>query len=200
MSRVDLSVFRSPLPLSVRPCASSLSRSSQPATRASSTNPNSRRSRTGWHGADLTTLVNQQLAPYAAGTNITIAGPDIQLSASATQALAMVLYELVTNAVKYGALSLPGGGVSVSWDRKLNGHASRTVKLVWREFGGPPVAAPTQPSYGTDLIRNLIPHELGGSVDLAFASDGTCCKIEFPLEHVAEREVLLNPVTSSANS
>ena len=56
--------------------------------------------------------------------------------------------------------------------------------LVWRELGGPPVTSEIQSSYGTNLIRNLIPHELGGMVDLVFASEGVSCKIEFPFEQV----------------
>jgi PAS domain S-box-containing protein len=141
-------------------------------------------SQTGWRGSDLAALVSNQLAPYATDANITIAGADIMLGAPATQALAMVLHELVTNAVKYGALSIPGGRVSVSWERKLNGSAATNLSLVWREVGGPPVASEIRSGYGTGLIRELIPHELGGNVDLAFASDGACCKIEFPLEAV----------------
>ncbi len=155
-------------------------------------------SRTNWHGADLATLVQNQLAPYSAGATTTIVGPDIKLSAAATQALAMVLHELVTNAVKYGALSIPGGGVLVNWDCKLNGSAPTTLTFVWRELDGPPVAPAIQPSYGTDLIRNLIPHELGGSVDLVFPSDGTCCRIEVPLANVSsDQPTLLNPPTRS---
>jgi PAS domain S-box-containing protein len=155
-------------------------------------------SRTSWRGADLTAVVRNQLAPYATNANTTIAGTNIMLSAVATQALSMVLHELVTNAVKYGALSIPRGGVSVSWDRKMNGGASTTLQFLWREFDGPRATAAIQPGYGTDLIRNLIPHELGGTVDLVFASDGACCKIEFPLEHAADQEALL--ITPSANS
>jgi len=139
---------------------------------------------TGWHGADLTTVVRSQLAPYATDTNTTIVGTDVMLSSSATQALAMVLQELVTNAVKYGALSIPGGRVSVSWDRRLNGGAATNLIFVWRELDGPPVLAAIRPGYGTSLIRELIPHELGGNVDLVFGSDGACCRIEFPLEDV----------------
>jgi two-component sensor histidine kinase len=138
-------------------------------------------SQTSWRGADLTTLVHEQLGPYATGQNTTIVGPEIQLSSSATQALAMALHELVTNAVKYGALSIPGGRVSVSWERKLNGSAAANLSLVWREAGSPPVAPEIRSGYGTRLIRELIPHELGGNVDLVFASDGACCRIEFPL-------------------
>jgi len=71
-------------------------------------------SQTGWRGADLAALVRNQLAPYATDANLTIVGTDIMLGAPATQALAMVLHELVTNAVKYGTLSIPAGRVLVS--------------------------------------------------------------------------------------
>ena len=134
-------------------------------------------SQAGWHGADLATLVRNQLAPYTTDANMTIVGTDIMVGPLATQALAMVLHELVTNAAKYGALSIPGGRVSVSWEQ-----AGTNLIFVWREFDGPRATAAIQPGYGTDLIRNIIPHELGGSVDLAFASHGARCSIEFPLE------------------
>jgi two-component sensor histidine kinase len=142
-------------------------------------------SQTGWQGTDLAALVRNQLAPYATDLNMTIAGKDIMLGASATQALAMVLHELVTNAVKYGALSVPAGRVSVSWERKLNGSTTANLILVWREVGGPPVESEIRSGYGTGLIRDLIPHELGGNVDLVFVSDGACCRIELPLEAVS---------------
>jgi hypothetical protein len=57
---------------------------------------------------------------------------------------------------------------------------------MWRELGGPPIEAPFRSSYGSSLIRDLIPHELGGAVDLTFPSDGECCKIEIPLERGGE--------------
>jgi two-component sensor histidine kinase len=135
-----------------------------------------------WHGVGLTDLVRHQLAPYATDANTTTSGPDVMLTAAATQAVAMVLHELVTNAAKYGALSTPDGRVSVNWDRPPNGDATASLMIAWREFGGPPIAASIQSGYGTSLIRDLIPHELGGTVDLVFASDGVCCKIEIPLE------------------
>jgi two-component sensor histidine kinase len=142
-------------------------------------------SQTSWHGADLTTLVHDQLAPYTTGPNTTIVGPEIKLSASATQALAMVLHELVTNAVKYGALSIPGGGVSVSWDSEPNGRMANLI-FEWRELGGPEVISEVQSGYGTSLIRGLIPHELGGNVDLVLGREGAFCKIQFPLERVGD--------------
>lgn len=103
---------------------------------------------------------------------------------AAIQALAMSLHELVTNAAKYGALSKPDGQVAVSWDNRSNGDAAASLVLVWQERGGPPAAAKVSPDYGTSLIRDLIPYELGGAVDLAFAPDGVNCRIELPLERI----------------
>jgi PAS domain S-box-containing protein len=140
-------------------------------------------SKSGWQSAGLNTLVRNQLAPYATGANVTISGTDIALPPAKIQAVARVLHELATNAAKYGALSIPGGQVSVSWDCKPDGKATK-LTLIWREFSGPPVAPEIQSSYGIDLIRNLIPHELGGMVDLEFPAEGVSCKIEFPFEQV----------------
>jgi PAS domain S-box-containing protein len=135
-----------------------------------------------WQGVRLADIVHHQLAPYATDANTTTGGPDITLTAAATEALGMVLHELVTNASKYGALSIPDGRVSVSWECRNSGDAATSLMIVWRETGGPPVSAPTQYGYGTSLIRDLIPHELGGTVDLAFSSAGVCCTIEIPLK------------------
>ena len=137
-----------------------------------------------WQGVDLADLVRQQLAPYATKTNTVVNGPDITLSATATQAVGMVLQELVTNAVKNGALSNPYGRVSVSWDYRPCQDAAGWLAFAWRETGGPPVVAPSESSYGTNLIRGLIPRELGGAVDLAFAPDGLRCDVEFPIRRV----------------
>jgi two-component sensor histidine kinase len=137
-------------------------------------------SESSWQSVGLHDLVGTELAPYTTGENFKISGTDLMLTSAQTQALSKVLHELATNATKYGALSIPGGQVSVTWDCKPNGQAA-TLILEWRELGGPPVACKIQSSYGTDLIRNLIPLELGGRVDLAFVKEGVNCRIEFPL-------------------
>jgi two-component sensor histidine kinase len=136
-----------------------------------------------WQRIGLKALVRAELGRYATGANVRISGTDVVLTSAETQALAAALHELATNAAKYGALSIPGGQVSVSWDRKPNGRAA-TLILEWREHDGPPVASEVQSSYGTDLIRNLIPHELGGTVDLVFAAEGVKCKIEIPVQKI----------------
>ena len=139
----------------------------------------------GWQSVRLDALVRNQLAPYAMDSNVTITGEDLMLGAAETQAMAMVLHELVTNAAKYGSLSVLSGRVSATWDiQSLDGD----VKLVfeWRELGGPPVAVKASSGYGTSLIRDLIPHELGGTVDLVFTPEGVNCKIEIPIEQLTE--------------
>jgi PAS domain S-box-containing protein len=133
-----------------------------------------------WYGVELTDLIRHQLAPYTTDANTTISGPDVTLTSAQTQAVAMVIHELVTNAAKHGALSSPDGRVSVSWDR-IGADAAAILTITWRELGDPPITAPVRFGYGLSLIRDLIPHELGGTVDLTFPSDGACCKIEIPL-------------------
>jgi PAS domain S-box-containing protein len=135
----------------------------------------------GWQSVCLGTLVRNEFEPYATGSNVTISGPDVLLPSAETQAAARVLHELATNAAKYGALSISGGRISVDWNVKPNGAATN-LTLIWRERGGPPVASEVQSSYGTNLIRNLIPHELGGTVDLVFAKEGVNCRIEIPIQ------------------
>ena len=120
------------------------------------------------------------LAPYAAGKNTEISGPTVLLKPEAGQALAMVLHELATNAAKYGALSTNTGRVLIRWDQRLNGRPLSILVLEWQEVGGPRVDAPDKSGYGTSTIRDLIPYEFGGTVDLVFAPEGVRCRLELP--------------------
>ncbi len=133
-----------------------------------------------WSGVGVTDLIRHQLAPYTADANTTISGPDVALTSAQTQAVAMVIHELATNAAKHGALSEADGKVSVSWDCTGADQAA-ILTMTWRELGGSPVTAPVQTGYGLSLIRDLVPHELGGTVDLTFPPGGARCKIEIPL-------------------
>jgi two-component sensor histidine kinase len=92
----------------------------------------------------------------------------------------MVLHELVSNAARYGALSTPHGRVEVSWSG-VGDEGGTDLSIEWRELGGPAVATSPELRYGVGVIRDLIPHELGGSVDFAFAPGGVRCKIKIPL-------------------
>jgi len=95
--------------------------------------------------------------------------------------MAMVVHELATNAAKYGALSTQQGRVSIRWGQSSNGHRYALV-FEWRETGGPPVVAPQKSGYGTSTIRDVIPYEFAGAVDLTFAASGVKCRIELPAD------------------
>src|SRR5262249_62145223 len=109
-----------------------------------------------WSGVNLADLFHSQLAPYATSANITIGGPDVTLTPTVTQAVAMALHELVTNAVKYGALSSPSGHVAVNWHQPVDGEASR-VEIEWRGRGGPPGAHTAQKGNDRETDRGQVP-------------------------------------------
>ena len=135
-----------------------------------------------WQGVLLTELVERELEPYATRNNTEINGPDILLKPEAGQAMAMVLHELATNAAKYGALSTKNGRVSIRWDRHENGQRRSHLEFEWQEIGAPPVVALGKSGYGTSTIRDLIPYELGGRVDLVLAKEGVWCRLELPAD------------------
>jgi two-component sensor histidine kinase len=143
-----------------------------------------------WQGISLLGLVRRELAPYAAGTNTYVNGPDVILKAEAGQAMAMVLHELVTNAAKHGALSIKNGYVAIRWERRLNGQRSQLI-FEWAEMGGPSVAAPKSSGFGTSTIRDLIPYEFGGAVELAFAPEGVKCRLELPDNWLTEAQATI---------
>ena len=139
-----------------------------------------------WQGVSLMELVGRELAPFATRNNTEINGPGILLKPEAAQAMAMVLHELATNAAKYGALSIQNGRVAIRWDRHLNGDPRSHLVFEWQEVGGPPIVALDKPSYGTSTIRDLIPYEFGGKVDLALAPEGVRCRLELPADWFAD--------------
>jgi two-component sensor histidine kinase len=82
--------------------------------------------------------------------------------------LALVIHELATNSLKYGALSTATGTLDVS-----GSHEGAQLLLAWTERGGPPVEAPTAPAgYGTRLVERTISRQLGGSIDYNWSKEG----------------------------
>jgi two-component sensor histidine kinase len=133
-----------------------------------------------WQGIPLAELVEREMAPHSNGHNVRVEGPEVVLRAEVGQALAMVLHELATNAAKYGALSAQRGSVSVRWRRVAENGSGGVLALDWVETGGPPVVAEQRAGYGTSVIRDLIPYEFGGTVDLELAAEGARCRLEIP--------------------
>lgn len=137
-----------------------------------------------WQAASLWDVVSRTLAPYfardGADERVAYSGPPLRFHPEAAVTLHMALHELATNAVKYGALSTPVGTVSVTWtvDRERD---PAVVEIVWREQGGPPVAAPTQRGFGANLLERGLARELGGSVEMRFEPQGLVCVMRFAM-------------------
>jgi PAS domain S-box-containing protein len=127
-----------------------------------------------WTGAELGSLVEQELSPYARGgeTRLRIGGPTVLLDTNAAQAIAVALHELATNAAKYGALSAAEGHVQVEWSRESDGG----LVLRWTETGGPPVRPPTRQGFGTRVMRGMI-DQLKGEMRFDWRVEGLACEI-----------------------
>lgn len=137
--------------------------------------------RQNWTGASLQGVVAEVTAPYReGGTRFSIEGPPLWLPPPLALTLSMALHELTTNALKYGALSVAGGTVSIGW-RDVDRETGRGFVLVWQERGGPAVTAPTRRGFGTRLLGQGLSTDMGGGIDLAFLLDGVVCTITAPL-------------------
>jgi PAS domain S-box-containing protein len=142
-------------------------------------NAHSLLTRSQMQGADVMALVNEQvLVGAAAGDRISCSGPLVVLEPQVALHLALVLHELATNARKYGALSVPDGRLSVTWEVRTNGGCS--LHLGWKESDGPKVSAPRGHGFGRALIEQTVQSH-GGHVSVHYHRDGLTCEIDLPL-------------------
>jgi two-component sensor histidine kinase len=131
-----------------------------------------------WESASLSSIVQTAVEPFDKGSRFSIKVPDIEISPSAILPLAMILNELCTNAVKYGALSNASGCVEIS--AIVDASKERFV-FRWAEIGGPPVRIPARQNFGTLLIEQDFVGELRGEAHLSFEPTGVVCKLDIPL-------------------
>jgi len=134
-----------------------------------------------WEGASLHALLVMELSPHAGrsrdGARFSLdSDRDVRLTPKAAVALGMALHELTTNAVKYGALSVPDGRVALR--SRVEGEM---LVIEWRELGGPPVAPPSRRGFGGRLLEEGLARELDGKVRLDYDPGGLSCRMELPL-------------------
>ncbi|HEV2718014.1 MAG TPA: PAS domain S-box protein [Terriglobales bacterium] len=127
-----------------------------------------------WIGAELSTIAQQELAPYSATgeKRVRTDGPQVLLAPDIAQAVAITLHELATNAVKYGALSTTDGHVDLKWSHEANGR----LNLRWIETGGPTVLPPTRRGFGGRIIEQMIA-QLKGDTRFDWRAEGLICEI-----------------------
>ncbi|WP_246685247.1 GAF domain-containing protein [Methylobacterium sp. WL103] len=109
-----------------------------------------------------------------------ISGPEVRIGAKVALSLSLMLHELATNAVKYGALSNLSGRVTLGWQVRGTVGEPR-LRLTWIEEGGPPVVPPTRKGFGSRLIERGLAGQVGGVVELSYPSTGFAFLIEAPL-------------------
>jgi PAS domain S-box-containing protein len=135
-----------------------------------------------WTGAELSTIARQELAPYSEKheKSVQIQGPQVLLEPNVAQAVAITLHELVTNAAKYGSLSVPSGQTALTWSHESDG------KLIvhWSEKGGPVVQMPTERGFGTRITEIMI-GQIKGKMSLDWRPEGLVCEITLPVKLLA---------------
>ena len=130
----------------------------------------------------ISDVIDSALSPFAPEPQrcVVTGATGATLSPKIAESLSLALYELTTNAIKYGALSGEAGRVSIEVNRLTPGRA----RVVWRESGGPRVAPPERAGFGTTLLRAILRAD-EGEVRLDYAETGVVCSIELPVGHDA---------------
>jgi len=131
-----------------------------------------------WQGADIHRLIDEEFAPYQSNDcrRAHLHGPAIILPADKAQSVALIIHELATNAVKYGALSGASGHVDLSWELR-----DGQLKLTWVETGGPPVTQPATKGFGTRIVESSLNKARGDSASFAWLPGGLRCEIVLSL-------------------
>jgi two-component sensor histidine kinase len=133
--------------------------------------------RVSWDNATIDSTIRNAIEPFdQGGSRFVLKGDSVRIRSSAVIAFAMTLNELGTNTTKFGALSMPGGQVYVSW--RIDGQR---LHFEWAECGGPPVSEPTHTSFGTRMITSL-GTQLKGRVQLDYTPSGFVYTLDVPLK------------------
>ncbi|WP_083273275.1 HWE histidine kinase domain-containing protein [Sphingomonas melonis] len=135
-----------------------------------------------WEAADFEVVAHSALASFPA-TRIRLSGPELRISSRTAMSLSLLLHELATNAVKYGALSVPEGEVVIVWGlRRINGVDM--LEVSWSERGGPPAVEPVSRGFGSRLIRMGLSGS--GGVKLRYGDQGLTVEMSAPLAQIQQ--------------
>lgn len=137
---------------------------------------------TSWTSAPLRAVVDRILARHDAtkAGRIRYLGPDVHLSARQSLALSLTLFEMLSNATRHGSLSGESGTVDLEWSVSMTPSGPH-LHMSWKERGGPPVRAPRRFGLGLKLIRQSLPMEIGGTVELDYPPVGASLVIDAPV-------------------
>ena len=141
-----------------------------------------------WQGIGLRALLQQEAAPFVEEHRPCIAlhGEDVFLRPKIALSLTMAFHELITNAIKHGALGASGGQVSVRWSVEAGQSGRPELAISWMEENGPPARRPERSGFGLRMIERGLPREVGASVALDFAREGLRGAIRIPLAEASQ--------------
>jgi two-component sensor histidine kinase len=129
-------------------------------------------------------VVGTALAPYRGGEGrFTVAGPPLIVKSRQALALSLAIHELATNALKYGALTVASGHVSITWTTEDH-EGMKNFVFVWQEFGGPPASKPAAVGFGSRLISRVLQDDFRGSVEVTYRPTGLVCRLATPVENL----------------
>ncbi len=142
-----------------------------------------------WQHADLSEVAEAAMAPLKEerGHRFSIAGPPVDLPPTTAVPMAMILHELCTNALKYGALSNDQGSVSISWTTAPDERGT-AIDLTWRESDGPSVQPPQREGFGSRLITSLT-QQMNGGFKTDYLQEGIVCEVRLIAPHFEPREI-----------
>lgn len=131
-----------------------------------------------WEHADLSEITEAAIAPLKEekADRFSYSGPPVNMPPTSAVPVAMILHELCTNAVKYGALSNGDGHIAIRWTAAPDERGT-AVSLTWTETGGPAIQRPDQEGFGSKLISNLT-RQMHGSFDVRYPPSGLICHIK----------------------
>jgi two-component sensor histidine kinase len=135
-----------------------------------------------WSGAPIRSVIETHVGIFL-GTRdqLQMTGDNFLLKPDAVQNLGLVLHELATNAVKYGALSSPRGRVAMAWQIEDAAAEEQGLRLTWTESGGPPVSQPAAPGFGTKIVEGHAASSFNGRVSVDYRREGLLWTLEAPL-------------------
>ena len=138
-----------------------------------------------WASAPLQDVISTALIPYRTGDGrFTVRGPALVVKSRQAVALSLAVHELATNALKYGALTVASGHVSITWTSEDQEEEPKFA-FVWQEMGGPPASEPAAVGFGSRLISRVLQDDFGGFVEVSYRSTGLICRLTGPLENLA---------------
>ena len=138
-----------------------------------------------WGPSSLRNLIETEVDAYVTGGRdgrVIIDGPDVLVEPRAFVTLSLVMHEMMTNSVKYGALCARGGRIYVTLSEEADGR----LGIDWRESGGPAVQPPKRRGFGSTVIEQSIPFELGGEAEIHYEMLGVRARFRLPPACVAE--------------